>query len=65
VPLDALTERSTELEDGLERPMFLVCRKYRRSAKAAQILTRRGFADVHVVAGGMEAWNVAGLPVKR
>jgi uncharacterized membrane protein YdjX (TVP38/TMEM64 family)/rhodanese-related sulfurtransferase len=65
VPLDTLPERSAELEERLERPVFLVCRTDRRSARAAQLLARKGFADVHVVAGGMEAWNAAGLPVEH
>jgi rhodanese-related sulfurtransferase len=33
------------------------------SAKAALLLTEEGFADVHVVRGGMTKWNEAGLPV--
>jgi uncharacterized membrane protein YdjX (TVP38/TMEM64 family)/rhodanese-related sulfurtransferase len=65
LPLDAVAERSEELAAWQERPVLLVCRTDRRSAKAAQILARKGFADVHVVAGGMEAWNAAGLPVER
>ncbi|HDP89456.1 MAG TPA: sulfurtransferase [Thioalkalivibrio sp.] len=65
LPLDAVATSSSELADWQERPVLLVCRTDRRSAKAAQILARKGFADVHVVAGGMEAWNAAGLPVER
>ena len=63
IPLDQLKTRLDELTDFQERAVAIVCRTDRRSAKAAQILARHGFADVHVVHGGMEAWNQAGLPV--
>ncbi len=57
LPVDQLAERLHELTEWSERPIAIVCRTDRRSAKAAQILARHGFADVHVVRGGMEAWS--------
>lgn len=57
VPVEQLAGRLDELAPWTERPVAIVCRTDRRSAKAAQILERSGFADVHVVRGGMEAWN--------
>ncbi|MGC2517875.1 MAG: VTT domain-containing protein [Burkholderiales bacterium] len=65
IPLEELDRRVQELEDYHERPLVLVCRTDRRSVKAAQLLARQGFADIHVVRGGMIAWNQAGLPVER
>lgn len=62
VPLDALAGRVQELSEWTERPVAVVCRTDRRSAKAAQILARHGFADVHVVRGGMESWNRGPVP---
>jgi len=59
IPVDQLPARLGELSEWTERPVAVVCRTDRRSAKAAQILVRQGFADVHVVRGGMEAWNAA------
>jgi rhodanese-related sulfurtransferase len=56
IPLEALEVRLDALTADLERPIALVCRTDRRSAKAAALLARRGFADVHVVQGGMTAW---------
>ena len=63
IPLEELQERSDELIPYLERPIALVCRTDRRSAAAARMLGARGFADVHVVTGGMTAWNRKGWPV--
>jgi rhodanese-related sulfurtransferase len=65
LPLEALEDRFASLGDDLTRPIALVCRTDRRSAKAAALLARRGFSQVHVVHGGMTAWNAAGWPVVR
>jgi uncharacterized membrane protein YdjX (TVP38/TMEM64 family) len=64
IPLEALESRLDELTADLERPIALVCRTDRRSAKAAALLARRGFADVHVVQGGMTAWLGNSWPVE-
>ncbi|HKJ88547.1 MAG TPA: rhodanese-like domain-containing protein, partial [Gammaproteobacteria bacterium] len=63
IPVDGLGDRLDELADAVEKPVALLCKTDRRSAKAADILARNGFADVHVVRGGMTAWNEAELPV--
>jgi len=65
VPLEVLTERSAELAAYLERPIALVCHTDRRSSVAARRLSSQGFADVHIVVGGMKAWNQAGWPTER
>lgn len=65
IPLEALESRFDELVADLERPIALVCRTDRRSTKAAALLARRGFADVHVVRGGMTAWLGNGWAVEE
>ena len=62
IPVEQLLGRIDELSAWTERPVALVCRTDRRSAKAAQVLAGKGFADVHVVRGGMEAWNQLSAP---
>lgn len=64
IPVENLADRTDELTDRLERTIAIVCRTDRRSAKAAQILARKGYADVHVVRGGMTQWNEAGYAVE-
>jgi uncharacterized membrane protein YdjX (TVP38/TMEM64 family)/rhodanese-related sulfurtransferase len=64
IPLEALEARLDELTADRERPIVLVCRTDRRSARAATLLARRGFADVHVVQGGMTAWLGNGWAVE-
>ena len=65
IPVEDLTTRLDELSDRIERPILIVCRTDRRSAKAEQILAAHGYADVHVVQNGMTAWNEAGYAVER
>jgi uncharacterized membrane protein YdjX (TVP38/TMEM64 family)/rhodanese-related sulfurtransferase len=65
IPVEELAGRVHELADYTERPVVIVCHTDRRSLKAARMLSARGFADVHVVKGGMRAWNAAGFPVAR
>jgi uncharacterized membrane protein YdjX (TVP38/TMEM64 family) len=65
IPLEALGERLDEVGTNLERPIALVCRTDRRSAKAAALLARRGYGAVHVIEGGMTAWLAQGWPTKK
>jgi len=68
LPLEDLPAGLTDPESPLgpdpERPMALVCRTDHRSAKAA-LLARHGFAEVHVIPGGMTAWLANGWPVEH
>jgi uncharacterized membrane protein YdjX (TVP38/TMEM64 family)/rhodanese-related sulfurtransferase len=65
IAVEELQDRMGELADHLERPIAIVCRTDKRSAKAALLLTEQGFHDVHVVRGGMTKWIESGLPVVR
>lgn len=62
IPVEGLEQRLSEIEDFQEKTVMTICRTDRRSAKAAQILTKHGFADVHVIRNGMTSWNEAGYP---
>jgi len=65
LPLEELADRLDELGGNPEQSIAIVCRTDRRSARAAALLARRGFADVHVVRGGMTAWLEHGWPVEH
>lgn len=64
IPLEELKSRVSEIERFQEKTVMTICRTDRRSAKAAQILAKNGFADVHVVKLGMTAWNEKQYPVE-
>jgi rhodanese-related sulfurtransferase len=48
-----------------QRPVVVYCRTGGRAALAADSLQRIGFSDVRSIAGGIEAWIAAGLPVTQ
>jgi sulfur dioxygenase len=62
VPLGQLQARLGEL--SRERPVVTVCRSGARSARAAAMLTKAGFADVANLSGGMLRWRAEGGAVQ-
>jgi rhodanese-related sulfurtransferase len=56
IPLGKLPDRLAELPAG--RDLVLVCHHGGRSQNAALWLARNGFAAVHNLRGGIEAWAV-------
>lgn len=63
IPLHELNLRLDEIPRG--RPIVCICASGLRSAKAARLLARAGYAPVFNFRGGFAAWNQAGLPVRR
>ena len=63
LPISSFAARVAELPT--DRPLMLVCHLGARSAAATGFLLRSGRSDVVNVAGGMDAWESAGLPVLR
>lgn len=67
VPLDLLQEHRDELVKHLDDDVVLVCRSGARATEAEQALTKVSAAlpNLHVLAGGMTAWENAGGEVNR
>lgn len=63
VPTSQFQARVGELP--ADRPLMVVCHLGGRSAAVAGFLLRAGRTDVVNVEGGMDAWERAGLPVRR
>lgn len=61
VPAEHLQDRVAEVPDR-GTPIAVTCATGYRSTVAASILERSGFSHVHNLAGGMTAWQAAGLP---
>lgn len=61
IPLGELPQRLAELDRA--RPVVTVCRSGTRSAQAALMLARAGFAEVANLSGGMLRWRAVGNPV--
>lgn len=62
LPLGRIGEAVGMIEPG--RAVVAICRSGGRSARATEVLRAEGL-DVHNLAGGMQAWDGAGLPVVR
>jgi glyoxylase-like metal-dependent hydrolase (beta-lactamase superfamily II)/rhodanese-related sulfurtransferase len=62
LPLNHLEERLSELP--ADRPLIVYCAGGYRSSIAASLLQRHGFGKVSEIAGGIAAWDAAGLPVE-
>lgn len=63
IPLGELQQRAPEIL--AEPDVIFVCQSGGRSAAAAQAFGRAGHRNVSSLAGGMSAWQRAGLPVTR
>lgn len=63
VPTSQFMARMAELPT--DRPILVICHSGGRSAAVTGYLARTGRTDVANVAGGMLAWERAGLPILR
>jgi sulfur-carrier protein adenylyltransferase/sulfurtransferase len=58
IPLGSLGDRLAELEGWRDRVVVVHCHHGGRSARAAEILRKHGFAKVENLIGGIEAWSL-------
>jgi rhodanese-related sulfurtransferase len=63
MPMSTFAARAGELPT--DRPLMIVCHTGGRSSAVTGFLARSGRSDVVNVAGGMEAWERGGLPVRH
>ena len=70
VPLDELDpkylpERIGTPSAGKDTPLFLTCQSGIRAQQAAESLRDAGYHNLVLLRGGTEAWEKAGLPLRR
>ncbi|GAB5098281.1 rhodanese-like domain-containing protein [Caballeronia sp. LP006] len=46
-------------------PVVLVCQTGQQSQRASRAVSEAGYAEVHVLQGGVDAWQKAGMPVVK
>jgi len=63
IPLQELAQRIAELEKSRNNVVITVCKSGVRSASAASVLTKAGFAQVFSLEGGTDSWREQGLPI--
>ncbi|MBL8327669.1 MAG: rhodanese-like domain-containing protein [Rubrivivax sp.] len=64
VPLATL-ETTKDLPSNKALPLIVMCASGARSRRAAAVLRKLGYENVHPVAGGNGAWREANLPVEK
>jgi rhodanese-related sulfurtransferase len=65
VPLAMLAQAAPLLQKYKQRPLIVVCRTDQRALRAARLLHKQGFPSVHMLAGGVAAWERASLPLEK
>jgi len=65
VPLASVAGAGPELAKRKAKPVILCCESGNRSGTAAATLRKQGFERVFNLAGGIKAWQDAGLPVEK
>ena len=63
IPIEQLPGRLGELPTERRTRILVYCAMGGRSAVAATLLKTRGYGSVHDLAGGIRAWQNAGLPI--
>ena len=64
VPLSQI-ETSNALPKNKALPLVVVCATGARAAKGVAALKKLGFENARALAGGLEAWRAANLPVEK
>jgi rhodanese-related sulfurtransferase len=54
-----------QIAKNKNNPVLLVCQTGQQSQKASRTFTDAGYAEVHVLQGGVDAWQKAGMPVVK
>jgi rhodanese-related sulfurtransferase len=65
IPLSTLAGGAEIAAKRKDRPVIVYCESGNRSAKAAAVLKGKGYERVLNLAGGIAAWQQAGLPVEK
>jgi rhodanese-related sulfurtransferase len=65
IPAGQIKDRGKDLEKLKSKPLLLVCQSGIRSAQVSTALHKEGFAELVALAGGMAAWQQAGMPVEK
>lgn len=63
VPLDLLREHRDEIITHLDEDVVLVCRSGQRATQAEETLRAAGLDNVHILDGGITAWQAKGFAV--
>jgi rhodanese-related sulfurtransferase len=63
VPMGKIPHHAKAIADS-GHPVVVICRSGARASSCAGVLRQQGAREVHVLSGGVLAWQRAGKPVK-
>ena len=63
IPMGEVANRLSEIPTDKE--VIVTCRSGNRSSQVTEFLREQGYDNVHNMAGGILAWQEAGLPVEQ
>ena len=63
MPMGQVPDRLSEIPK--DKTVIVQCRSGNRSSQVTDFLVQQGFTNVHNMAGGIKAWESAGLPVEQ
>lgn len=65
LPLSTIAHGAPSLDKHKGRPLIVIGRNVNTALKAATYLRKRGFGAVHLMAGGLAAWEKEHLPLEK
>ncbi len=65
IPMSSFVKRLGEMEKHKNKPVIISCKNGNRSGKAATMLRKNGFESVHMLTGGLVAWQKENLPIEK
>ena len=65
VPLAQIEERLPQVVKNKALPVILVCATSPRAVRAQVLARKLGYDQAEALAGGLQAWRAAGLPVVK
>jgi rhodanese-related sulfurtransferase len=65
VPLDTLPEHRRDIGEAVTSPAILICRSGARARQAEKVLRETGMTHLHVLDGGILAWEASGMETRR
>ncbi len=63
IAMDAPAGKFKQLNKYANKPVIIVCATGKTAAQAMKHAQEQGCARVYILAGGMQAWRAAGLPL--
>jgi rhodanese-related sulfurtransferase len=65
ITMDEVLNNAKKLQKYVDKPLIMVCAAGKRSMRCVKHLETQGFSQVVSIAGGVHAWETAGLPLTK